>query len=247
MNRLLNVKEAAEFLNVSEMSIRRWTNQGALKCYRVGGKKERRFYKDDLVAFLKDAKEQELIPLGFDGLELTDGSHVTHFYSGKNEALDHSLSYVLSGLGRDEKVLVVMPPDKSENLLSALAPQYPLLGRDLKDGRLIISQGKDSPKDMIRYLKSFIANAANFWVLGDMSWAIDKGWDMETLRELEQAPELNHPLKNGVIVCQYGLNDFSGAHIMMAAESHKQIIYKGAMEKSPHYRTTSLQGKTSDA
>ena len=39
MERLLDIKDAAEFLNVSEMTIRRWTNSGKLKCYRVGGKR----------------------------------------------------------------------------------------------------------------------------------------------------------------------------------------------------------------
>jgi hypothetical protein len=30
------------------MSIRRWTNSGALKCFRVGGKRERRFHMTEL-------------------------------------------------------------------------------------------------------------------------------------------------------------------------------------------------------
>jgi len=31
LERLLNVREAAEFLNVSEMTVRRWTNEGSLQ------------------------------------------------------------------------------------------------------------------------------------------------------------------------------------------------------------------------
>lgn len=237
MDRLLNVKEAAKFLNVSEMSIRRWTNKGSLKCFRVGGKKERRFYMDDLVAFLHKDEGQTLVLLGFDGMKIFDGSHVTHFYSKEKDFPDASLAYVLSGLTSGEKVLVVMPPEKSEDLLSALATNYSLLNRDLKDGRLIISQGKDSPKDMIRFLKRFAANVDKFRVLGDMSWAFCKGWDLETLRELEQAPELRQPLRNGVLVCQYGLEEFSGDYIMMAAEAHEQIIYKNELRQSPYFRS----------
>ena len=43
------------------------------------------------------------------------------------------------------------------------------------------------------------------------------------------------PVKNGLLLCQYSLDEFSGAYIMMAAEVHKYMIYKGRMEKSPYY------------
>jgi excisionase family DNA binding protein len=43
MEKLLNVKQAAELLNVSEMTVRRWTNAGLLACFRIGKKRERRF------------------------------------------------------------------------------------------------------------------------------------------------------------------------------------------------------------
>ena len=50
---LLDVKRAAAFLGVSETSLRRWTNSGQLACLRVGGKRERRFRRADLLAFVE--------------------------------------------------------------------------------------------------------------------------------------------------------------------------------------------------
>lgn len=94
---------------------------------------------------------------------------------------------------------------------------------------------------MVRYLKSFTANAGKFRVLGDMSWAFFKGWDLEMLRELEQSSALRQPLHNGVPVCQYGLEEFSGAYIMMAAEAHEQIIYRNEIKQSAYYRQTRKQ------
>jgi excisionase family DNA binding protein len=41
--RFLTIAEAAEFLHVSETSLRRWTNSGKLRSFRVGGRNERRF------------------------------------------------------------------------------------------------------------------------------------------------------------------------------------------------------------
>ena len=49
---LPTIKQAAEFLSVSPMSLRRWTNSGRLKCYRVGLKNEHRIKRSDLEAFL---------------------------------------------------------------------------------------------------------------------------------------------------------------------------------------------------
>ena len=51
--RFLTIAEAAEFLQVSETSLRRWTNSGKLRCFRVGGRSERRFLKEDLLAFMR--------------------------------------------------------------------------------------------------------------------------------------------------------------------------------------------------
>jgi len=39
MEHLLDIKEAAQVLNVSDMSIIHWTNSGKLNCYRVCGKR----------------------------------------------------------------------------------------------------------------------------------------------------------------------------------------------------------------
>ena len=50
---LLDISEAAQFLNVSETSLRRWTNDGLLACLRIGRRRERRFRRTDLLAFLE--------------------------------------------------------------------------------------------------------------------------------------------------------------------------------------------------
>ena len=94
MERLLDIKDAAEFLNVSEMTIRRWTNSGKLKCYRLGGKRERRFHMSALEELLHDSQNHLLKPLGFRGQKAPDGSHMTHFYSGNIEALGVSMPYL---------------------------------------------------------------------------------------------------------------------------------------------------------
>ena len=50
---LMTVNEVAEFLRVTPTTVRRWTDVGHLKCYRIGHKKERRFEKKDVLHYLK--------------------------------------------------------------------------------------------------------------------------------------------------------------------------------------------------
>ncbi len=97
----------------------------------------------------------------------------------------------------------------------------------------------NSPKDMIRYLAGFAEKRENFRVVGDMVWALEKGWDLADLVALEEAADFMPRSETGLLLCQYSLTDFSGSHIMMAAELHKHMVYKGRMEQSPYYRQVS--------
>lgn len=235
MERLLDIKDVAALLKVSEMTIRRWTNAGKLKCYRVGGKRARRFHMSDLEAFLQGPSEQRLKPLGLGNQSVPDGSHMTHFYSGKEEALELSLPYVREGFRHGERVLLVMPSERSRALLANLARQGSLVERPLKHGRLQVSEGMDSPGEMIRYLASYVEKAGPFRLLGDGIWAIQKGWDSAAIRTLEEAGNASRSREGKLFLCQYSLEDFSGSDIMMAAELHEQIIYKGKLERSPYF------------
>src|SRR6202521_2845109 len=53
VNDLLDIGEAARFLNVSVTSLRRWTNAGVLECLRIGKRRERRFRRAALLAFME--------------------------------------------------------------------------------------------------------------------------------------------------------------------------------------------------
>src|SRR2546426_6077007 len=71
---LLDIAQAAAFLHVSQMSLRRWTNAGRLPCLRVGGRRERRFRRADLLAFLSSegARGQSPARSHFCGLYTSD-------------------------------------------------------------------------------------------------------------------------------------------------------------------------------
>ncbi len=61
VEQLWTLEEVARYLRVSAATVRRWTNAGKLPCYRIGGNKERRFSKQQVLAFL--AEHEQRLPV----------------------------------------------------------------------------------------------------------------------------------------------------------------------------------------
>ena len=49
---MLTASDVARLLNVHINTVRRWSNQGILKAYRVGSRGDRRFRQEDINSFL---------------------------------------------------------------------------------------------------------------------------------------------------------------------------------------------------
>ena len=50
---LMTLDETAAYLGVAKITLRRWTTSGQLRCVRVGSRRDRRFRKSDLDAYIK--------------------------------------------------------------------------------------------------------------------------------------------------------------------------------------------------
>jgi excisionase family DNA binding protein len=57
---MLTTSEVARILSVHINTVRRWSNQGILKSYRIGTRGDRRFKREDIVSFFsKDGRSRE--------------------------------------------------------------------------------------------------------------------------------------------------------------------------------------------
>jgi excisionase family DNA binding protein len=244
MERLLNIREAAKILNVTETTIRRWTNAGNLPCYRIGGKQERRFKPQDLQGYIESGKvsaSKQMVSLGFWGLSVPDGAHITYLSLDTTESLEIAPPYVFEGLNKGETVLLVAPAEITGNILRMLEERGADADNYRRIGKLHLSEGKDNPASQMEHIMQ-IASAAGgrFRVFGDMTWTKIKGWSPVDIRKLEELAGRGSCSPGNLLLCQYSLESFSGSTAMMAIETHDYNIYKGDLTANPYYNKRKL-------
>ncbi len=237
MGNLLTVREAASFLNVSEMSIRRWTNSGKLKCYRVGGKNERRFTRQGLENFLQ--LNERSVPLGIGSASVKDSSHIAHFYKNSEESVAEGINFLASGLSRGESILLISPDDKSSRVLDGLNDLGFPVDKYRGDGLIVSSDGYYNLREQLEFMTDIMANCRHekgFRLLGDMIWAVEKGWSLDEINRLEI--ETNEVLtsSNKLFLCQYDMAHFGADGAMMAFDTHCLTVYRGEVKESPYFK-----------
>ena len=244
MEKLLNVRQVAELLNVSQMTVRRWTNAGLLACFRIGKKRERRFQLSDIQQFIEGNppsprtdktlpdKPEHHVALGFNDLDVPDGTHMAHLYADLSEALEVQALFLRQGIEKKETVMVVSPQHRREQLLSAMAQDGLDVADLIRQNRLIHGSGSKTPAEMAEYIFHAAASARDrFRLIGDMSWTLQKKWSEENLRTLEEST--NTRLGPGTLfLCQYSLAEFFGTQTMIALETHACALYKGKLQKN---------------
>jgi excisionase family DNA binding protein len=51
---MLTTSDVARLLNIHINTVRRWSNQGKLRTYRIGSRGDRRFRQEDITVFLSE-------------------------------------------------------------------------------------------------------------------------------------------------------------------------------------------------
>lgn len=123
---LLDIAQAAALLQVSEASLRRWTNAGKLPCLRIGGRRERRFRRADLMTFLEGHPST------------ANASHVCGLYTSDLARTRQAADLLAAGLDAGSVCFFAAQPDVRERVFTRLALRRPSLQRDLDGGRLVV-------------------------------------------------------------------------------------------------------------
>jgi transcriptional repressor of dcmA and dcmR len=240
----MNIGEAAEFLNVSEVSLRRWTNSGRLRCLRVGARRERRFTRDDLTAYLQEqTREQpakaprpqspranEQTPVVLENIAIERGSHLCSLYRNDLGRLKLSVPFLAEGLRQGEVCFLNAAGDVRDDILDNLRDVYSAVDQSIAGGRLMLSEGRASGPEMFDYLERQFTMASRpgnrlFRLVGDMAWAIHQKIDIDDLMAFER--HYNHTLGRRfpiVSLCQYDTRLFSGLAVHEALMCHEDTF-----------------------
>jgi transcriptional repressor of dcmA and dcmR len=239
-NDLLDIGEAAEFLSVSETSLRRWTNAGVLPCLRVGQRRERRFRRADLLAFMENQPSRlsrtDAQPAAVSAVRsldepitLTHGGHLCGLYDTDLGRATLAVRFLLDGLREGSMVYLVASPRSTRQILRYLREKRPSLDRDISDGKLLASDYQKGPRPQIKDFETQLNAAAkagtqSFRVFGD-TWEMRRKSSANKFAEYEgsydQLIARRYPV---VTVCAYDVRRFSGVDVLDALKAHRDTF-----------------------
>jgi excisionase family DNA binding protein len=234
---LLDIAQAAQFLNVSETSLRRWTNAGRLACLRVGRRRERRFRRADLLAFMEDepvAAQAEapapLVPhsahMVIEGVAYAVGAHLCGLFASEAARTRQAIGFLEDGLRPWTMCFYVSAPEARADLLTQLEKNRPSLWADIAAGRLVLAEYIHSPAGQLEYWETRMraaigAGAHSFRVVGDLRGFGPDGSD-DGLSEYEAGyEELIAKRFPVVTLCQYDVRQLSGVTILNTLRLHR--------------------------
>jgi len=207
MAELLDIREAAAFLRVSETSLRRWTNAGQLPCLRIGGRRERRFRRTDLLTFLGVADRASRSP---------PHNHFFELYTSDLGRVRGAAAFLSEGLQSDARCLVAADKPVQRAVIAQLEQHRPAIRRELKAGRLVVGEYRTSGAAQLAYWRAQMnaalkSGVSRVYVVGDLSagalsrlpFAETLAYEVEYGRSIAQA----FPVTT---LCQYDARKISG-------------------------------------
>jgi excisionase family DNA binding protein len=242
---LLDIGEAAKFLNVSETSLRRWTNAGILPCLRIGLRRERRFRRADLLGFMEQpaaaqhpakrrgdtmtAQPWQEEPVEDEPVATIHGNHLCGIYGTDAGRLELAVPFLLEGLEKGSVCFLVAPSSSQGDIVKAMKEKRPSLDADIKAGRLILSEHQKSPAAQCRFFETAMKKAEDegvesFRVVGDM-WGLRLLVSAKEMVELEVGFErLIVPRFPVVALCAYDARNFAGVELLDALKDHEDTF-----------------------
>jgi excisionase family DNA binding protein len=234
---LLNTREAARFLRVSEASIRRWSDSGLLAARRVGRRRERRFAEVDLQRFLgqptsrpqPEAPATSTVSVGGQSIPLR--SHVAPIYSNDLGRLRLSVPFLADGLRAGQPCFLEATGAVLESYAEALARDHAVdVAAAADSGRLRIFDGPGaSASEAIANWEQLFGDALAggptvLRIVGEMACVRPMLKSDDGLMAYEEAYELMARRFPAVTLCQYDAREFDGEIVLRALKSHPDMF-----------------------
>jgi transcriptional repressor of dcmA and dcmR len=235
-NTLLNTREAAQFLRVSEASIRRWSDLGLLPAHRVGRRRERRFAQADLRFFLERAPGQappaarEISSVTVGGASVPVRTHVAPIYGSDPGGLRLTVPFLVDGLRAGQPCFLEATGPVLERYVRALTEQGIDFAAVTESGQLLALAGPGTnAEEAIRNWEELFGKALEggptvLRVVGEMASVRGIfGSDAEMMR-YEEAYEVMARRFPTVTLCQYDAREFNGEIMLRVMKAHPDMF-----------------------
>jgi excisionase family DNA binding protein len=236
---LLDIKQAAAFLGVSQTSLRRWTNSGQLACLRVGGKRERRFRRSDLLAFMEtqpvtapsrpeapDGRQHTIIA----GIPVTFGTHLCALYGNDAGRTKLAVEFLFEGLRPGSVCFLNASAEARGQILGQLERGRGSVQPEIAAGRLVLYEYCHTPQEQFDYwetnfVSAMSAGATSLRVVGDMTGCLNAGMTLDEVMEYEAGYDRilakRFPL---VTLCLYDVRRFESLEVIKALQGHTDMF-----------------------
>jgi transcriptional repressor of dcmA and dcmR len=237
---LLNTREAAQFLRVSEASIRRWTDAGLLATQRVGRRRERRFTEDDLRQFMSRGRQDARATrrkagdsISIRGVDFAIPSHLATFFASDEGRFRLAVPFLAAGLRAENPCFLMASEAGLRDYAKAFAAEGVDLGAVIESGRLVtqVAPGGSSEEAMAFFERAWgralEKGPATIRVVGDMAQvleAFDSVEDMMAYEETYDRVTRRYPVAS---ICQYDVRAFSGEGLLRSLKAHPDVFGLG--------------------
>jgi excisionase family DNA binding protein len=221
LDELMDIRQAAALLLVSETSLRRWTNAGRLPCLRVGLRRERRFRRSDLIGFMEQPhRHAAATEAVIGGIPVALGSHFCSLYGSDVGRTQQAVGFLADGLEPGSACFLVSQPEARHPILAQLEERRPSLRADIDEGRLVLSEYADSAGAQCEFWEARLVAAArsgtrSLRVVGDVSSGPQcHGWRTSEVVDYERLYDQRIAKRFPVVtLCQYDARLLSGGDV----------------------------------
>ncbi len=238
-NDFLDIAEAARFLKVSVTSLRRWTNSGVLPVLRVGRRRERRFRREDLLAFMEQPEARRMTGDAESQRSIRDsteepgtgfhGKHLCGIYGSDAGRVSLCVPFLLDGLREGSVCFLIGPAASREKVLKNLKDLRPSLSSDIKEGRLISAKYGNACRTQWKSLETHLVGAekaggTSFRMVGDIVGMRSRCSPAELVAYeagIDNRIIARHPV---TILCLYDARKFEGIELLNALKTHRETF-----------------------
>ena len=229
---MLNTREAARVLRVSEASIRRWSDAGLLKAHRVGRRRERRFNESDLKSFLGESpagrEADDGVNVGGVGVPLH--GHLATFYDSDQGRLRLTMPFLADGLRSGQPCFLAASGRVLDDYLRGLGAEQGVdVDSALATGKLLTVGGPGSSVEQaVRFWEEALGRALAagptvLRVVGDMTCERELFASVAEMMRYEVAFNTIAARFPSVTLCAYDVREFDGQTIFDAMKAHTDL------------------------